>query len=499
MDVTSEWAAIVKLLVIGNERGQLNNQSVNEESLLSRLANINQLKKAHGNIILKSNKVDPVPGEDSLESLHPNSIHHFNLILDGTFSNSLQEFTDLLVHHNKKLPPESIPILLNECLRDVTLWQKVKRILGPTGKWLQQMNPDWQALEPVFEITNWALGTPEERIFVFKQLRQEQPLQAIALLERNWDAEHISMQQELLNALKVGRSKADEVFLEEQLKHSKEEIRWIAAQLLIQIEDSAFLKQVIQFVEPCLTWNTDQQIVIHLPEKIPALISALNTNRKEQKVAGIGKKSNSFYQILSAVPPKHWEGFLDKNADQLVRLFAKSDWNTLLLNAMIRASDIHQDVNWMEALGRFWMKSNDQKHWNNRRGKALIEKWPAYLFNKMVVHYFNFNPGLPQGYHLVIYLLQTNQSPWDNKLALRIIKIIKDWLSSSHSLSWSGDAYKSILENASYRIDPDLFNVLQEGWPSHSRLWGLWQKDVETFMRTLLFRKEMRDTIINAK
>ena len=90
---------------------------------------------------------------------------------------------------------------------------------------------------------------------------------------------------------------------------------------------------------------------------------------------------------------------------------------------------------------------------------------------------------------MVTYLLQTHKAQWNNKLAKRVVKLIQDWIAGTESIRWNGDQYKSILQNGAYRIKPEIFTELQSGWPSYAPLWGIWQKEVETFMQVFIVQK----------
>ncbi len=496
-NLEQQWKELEELMILGTERKNyaLSDTKTNkEEEVLATLVKLNQLVKAKGKIGFAQNNAMVPPPPDEQAPLHPKSVHHLNLILDGSFANALEEFIDLVVRNKKSFPPESLPVLFDHCLIDPSLWPKIRPALTATGLWLQQIHPTWKTLEAAIDLTDWESGTVDARKKWLKKLRTKDPEKAIALLRQTWDQEPDWLKVSFIESLKINLSMNDEAFLEEGIKSESHDVQTAAASLLVQLKGTSFSKQLTAFAADHLNLTRDGEVKIKLPEKYPDRLSPLVGNHNN--TLQLGARSSQFYGIIAVIPPQHWEKVFHLEPDRLLEHIFKSDWFNLLHFAMAEATYLHQDINWMEAFARLWLRAKENSYWNNKVCKRLISSWPPHLFNKIVLYYFNFHPNLPSDYQLIIHLLQTHTSNWEDKLAREVIRRIQNWLSEHHSLSWTGEHYQEILRHAAYQVNPDLFGVLQKGWPTHTRLWALWQKDVETFISTLLFRKEMRQSIL---
>lgn len=496
LQVGENWDVILRMAVMGAERGSGLTKVQGVHDFLSELTKVNQLKKAKGAILLNGLPLPPVEVQKVNRTISAHSIHHFNLILDGTFPDALNEFMHLLHEKNKVLPAETLPSILNECLLDPDLWEKVRPGLGDGAPWLMKLNPAWSALEPDYDISYWATGSAEERIWVFKDLRSREPHHALELLKRNWGFEPSFFKIEFLNLLGINLSSNDESFLVELISDSDRRIQFHAADLLSKIKGSEYAVQLIQFIRDHIKWDEEGCMNLALPEKIPQPLSYLlfDTGKKANN-KGLGKKATQFYRLLRKLSLEDWETVFDTTPKGLFKQIKYSDWSDLLLRSIEESLLTAPNEKWMLELANFWMRDPQKNLWDNPVGRGIIAKWPSDLFNSLLLRYFNFNPGLPQKRHLVTYALTLNHFNWSDKLATRVIRIIQDWIAQPDSLSWNSELFKSILNNAAYRISPKLFKQVQQGWPTGARFWGVWEKDVQTFLQTLLFRKEMNTAL----
>jgi hypothetical protein len=67
----------------------------------------------------------------------------------------LLEFFWHLHKKNKRLPPESLPILLHKCRGNEMLWEMISPFVGERGWWLAQQNSAWSHLTQKPADTNW--------------------------------------------------------------------------------------------------------------------------------------------------------------------------------------------------------------------------------------------------------------------------------------------------------------------------------------------------------
>ncbi|MFN7119036.1 MAG: DUF5691 domain-containing protein [Saprospiraceae bacterium] len=158
------WQELTQTALLGTERcqlppetlAQLQNLGINTTTaapivLLESAALIGQMKKA-GAILPNFNGNSPEPPPISEENFcNRISIRHLGQILNGPYKKALPEFIFLAAKANKILPPEHVPAILQESLRNKKLWETARPILGERGKWLLSKNPNWSRLLKRFE------------------------------------------------------------------------------------------------------------------------------------------------------------------------------------------------------------------------------------------------------------------------------------------------------------------------------------------------------------
>ena len=172
-------------------------------------------------------------------------------------------------------------------------------------------------------------------------------------MERNWELEDSSSKVELIKALSDQLSHSDEPFLLRCLEETDQKIRNQAAYLLVQLDDSNYLKQILEFADTHLGNSPSGEIELDLPESIPKPIDAILSKHKEDKLEGVGKRTNAFYQVLSVIPPSYWQKKYPQKPLALLNFFSKSNWSQLLCLSIVRSVNIYQEDYWMEAMAHF--------------------------------------------------------------------------------------------------------------------------------------------------
>lgn len=496
------WNKIVKSALLGTERSALpeevleflNEQGINTEKDLSEVileaaALFSQMNKA-GFPLQKLHSELPPPVADTDEKpCTARSTHHLKLILDGTFEEALPEFIFYLNFNNKQLPPSGLPNLLEQCKTDQNLWKKIRPAIGKRGQWLIAQNPEWKSLIALPNLNNWATGKKEERIAILKYFREKEPTKSIELLQEVWEKESIQNRVAFLKILKINLSKKDEDFLENCLYDTRNEVRMVAANLLAQIPDSELVERMYWRVEMSMKYENDK-LEIDLPDELDETALRDGINPKMQSYRS-GLKAGYFGQMLAKIPPNKIEAFFDKNPSEILTIFAQSDWVGLLIQAMIEATILHKDQNWMEAILEMWLAHEDYPIWQNPSAQKLLELIPEKLFNQFVLQSLEKTQSLLEENSPASKLLKTSNHDWNDQLSLLIINRFQHWLSETSSFYWNNFHYKQLLQTASYRINPSLYDAVKSGWNHNAPTFGQWEPEIEQFLRTLVFRKEM--------
>ncbi|MFK7934255.1 MAG: DUF5691 domain-containing protein [Saprospiraceae bacterium] len=496
------WEEIVKTALLGTERTKLSATTLQhleslgvdtdvEETtiLLQAAALLHQQQRVALPFADFAGELPERVANDNLRVCSVLSAYHLQLILDGTFGGVLREFIFCLNENQKELPPELLPDLLEQSLKNDVLYQQLEPALGERGKWLIQQNPGWQKLAQNDDPETWLTGRPNERIALIRYLRQNAPELAITLIESTWQQESLANKLTFLKLLKTGLSATDEAFLEQQSDNGRKEIRAIAADLLANLPTSALVGRMYQRVEECLYFQSEQ-LIIELPEDFTddELRDGILPNANAYRG---GLRASHFGQLLERVPPELWEIYLQRDATQCLQLFLRTDWRTTVLPALIKATARFKNATWAEAIIRYWLKTEEQDIWQNTAVKRIIPLLSAKNFNEICVTYIELQNELIGEESVVVQLLLADTHPWENSLTTALIMGFQRWLNTTDNYLWNTWHYRELLQVASTRADVNLFQQLKSGWRFSTAGQIRWEKEIEGFLRTLIFRRDM--------
>lgn len=503
------WEELVKIALIGTERGKLPEQAtealsrlgIDVESnpaqvVLEGAALYHQLRRA-GFPIPTYQGDTPVAideDEDNKAVVSIRSARHLKLILEGRFQQALPEYLHLLKQHQKRIPPEHLPTLFYFSLKSPPLWRIVQENLTPAGQWLLRQNPDWAALAVRPDVETWPDAVHEEQLAILRFIRQAQPEEAVALLKGIWSETSYPHKKAFLEEMERGLGPYDEPFLEECLDDSRKEVRAAAASLLARLPDSALQERLFSYARGLFREEKGKGLALHMPEKLDDNLKKDGIGAARKNYPG-GNRAALAFDILSKIPPRRWEEHFGRPTVDALRILASSDQKKLLLDALANAAVLHQDHRWIEAILRYWWRTNDEEAWAGSRGKLLMEHLPEPVFNEIALQHLKQNPGFIEEKSFLSQMLGMGTHYWDKALAQLVVKGFQQWLSGARAYYWNLWHYKRILEVAAYRIDPGHLENFRTGWDSRSPVWYRWEKDVERFLRVLAFRKEMREAM----
>lgn len=495
------WDELAKIALIGTERAQLSENTlsalaklgINAEgnpakAILEAAALYHSLRRAGFPLQKQEPEFKPIQPEESSPANRASgrSAQHLSQILDGRYFYALPEYLLLARQHHKHLPAEQLPFLFRLSLKYPQIWEKVQPALGPEGQWLLRQNPDWQALAENPELDTWPDATLEVKQAMLRFLRRTQPEQAVPLLTAIWDHLPHTDKQAFLNILSTGLGDYDETFLEGCLVDRRKEVRLAAAALLSRLPDSGLIERLYARAMQLLKQKGNGPPDLQYPK-------ALDEGLKRDGIgAKKGQPSDWTLEIFSKIPPKRWEEYFHKPTVDTLRLLAGSPRKQLLLEAAANAAILHQDHRWIEAILRFWWRTNDEAAWSSATGKRLIEQLPEPLFNELAVQQLQQQPGYIEESSLLSQMLCQGAHEWEDRLALLVLKGFQQWISGARNYYWNLWHYRRILEVAAYKINPKLQESFRNGWDARSPVWYRWEKEVDRFLQVLAFRKEMQ-------
>jgi len=303
-------------------------------------------------------------------------------------------------------------------------------------------------------------------------------------------------QAKFLKTFKIGLSQDDENFLEELLEARRKEIRNIAAELLQQLPESQLVKRMFERVKGLMKIKKGKKDKLSLdpPEALtPEMMrDGIGTTKSKGTT-----KASWLVTMLSTIPPAFWEKHFEKDVNTVLDLFVRTAWGTACLEGLKEASAKYQDENWIKALLLFWIKNHDKARWESFKMENTLDSISDEAFNAAGIAGLKNKAFLDTDDSALGLMLRSGTHQWSDQLFQLFFRNLQEWLSNGHTQFWEGWQYRAILKKAAYGCSPKMFSVVKKDLEAPGRHWLGWEKDMDSFVRALRFRKEMREGFIS--
>ena len=498
------WDELSKIALLGTDRTvippalkqQLEALGIDSEmeaaELVLKSAAILQARKRAGAILEKWE--GDIPAMDSaIEENHcnPASTRDLEFILGGAHAPAFNEFIDQMNAYQKTLSPVFIPIILERAVTDKDLRKWVLPLIGERGRWLVQQNPEWTLLFSKLSIDQWLEGSTEVRLNIFEKTRIDQPQVALKLLEASWPEMDAKVKVAFLQKMQADLNPTDEPFLEDRLYETRKEIRQLASSLLSQLPNSALVERMWERVQLYINFKKDnQKLVVTLPDSIDETMFRDGIDPRHQWKSG-GLKASRLGQIMAIIPPSRWEAATKESPEALIKIFSKSDWGLLFLQAFSHAAIRHKNEEWKEVILAAWIKNFNSSKWQDLPTSKLLASLSAGSFDKLCLLALKTNPDFSNEHAPLLILIRSSKHLWSAALSKTLIRTFQKWMAQQANSHWGSWHFRAVLKMAAYRCAISVDAELRKNWPTDAAVWSAWQRDIEIFLSTLQFRKEM--------
>ncbi len=494
------WDELVRRLLLGTdqlpaEELQTSDAPADEDTeshqQLLEAVGITQILRQGARQLPTLNEALPSPApEAALAPCSWRSVEHLQAILDGHHQPALPEFAQLLKKHQKQLPHEALPNLLEQCREQPELWQLIEPILGTRGRWLLQQHPHWSALLPsTAALESWPQATGKEQLALLTAYRREDPEAARQSLTDHWLELDHKAQGRILPALAEGLTSDDETFLDHCRLAKRKNVRLAATDLLASLPESRLQDRLWEHAQSCLVLKANKLELI-LPEDLPKATQEDGIYPTGSKTPG-GLRLNWVQQLLERIPFTHWEQHWQKTPLDIIQMVAKVSYGNQLLQALTKSLLRHPDLGGTEAMIKWWLLTDQQSLWNNTEAKQLLQQATPGFFNASLLTWLQqFGPLVPNE-TLPAYWLLHSPHPWQPALSKMIVLGFQDVIQGRSTANWDIWHYRPLLEKAAYHSDPQLLQQFKSGWSFRSGEFGRWHADLEKMLQILHFRGEM--------
>lgn len=498
------WDELSKIALLGTDRTvippslkqKLETLGVNPEmeaaELILKGAAILQARKKAGVILEKWTKAIPSMSDDVEENYcSATSTQHLEQIIGGAHASAFDEFIDLMNAYQKTLSPVFIPTILERAVADKGLRKWVLPLVGERGRWLIQQNPEWTLLFSKLSIDQWVEGNTEVRLNIFEKTRVEQPQVALKLLETSWPEMDTKVKIAFLQKMQSNLNPSDEPFLEDRLYETRKEIRQAASNLLSQLPNSALVERMWERLQLYVNLTKGQQKpTITLPENIDETMLRDGIDPRHQWKSG-GLKASRLGQMVAIIPPTGWEKATHESPEAIIQLFSKSDWSTLFMQAFSHAAILHQNEEWKTIILSHWIKNFESPKWQDLPTNKLLDSLSPTSFDQLCLLALKTNPDFSNEHAPLLIIIRSSKHLWTAALSKTLIRSFQKWMAQQANSHWGAWHYRAVLKMAAYHCAISVYPDLRKNWPTDAPVWSAWQRDIEIFLSTLQFRKEM--------
>jgi hypothetical protein len=351
-----------------------------EQQLLLAAGTLALMRKA-GQQPAHSSGLAPAPAPPELLPVvgPKGSAHLHQMLVNNLHLELLPDYLTRLAGRDLRVPPALLVPLLHHATRSSDTRAALGPVLGERGHWLIRLHPDWARLAdalasaetgPSAASATWETGTlPQRRAWLTERFVQA-PNEARALLLAALPAEPAKVQEALLEILTQHLHPDAEPALEALLKARGQEVRRLAAELLVQLPGAALTERLWARAASLLSAKRKllglgkAQLDVTLPEawdkswladgieeKNARFMSAYGPSFK----TAVGPATARLANLLALLPPRRWTAHLGLTPPELLAAALASDWALPLLSAWAQSALLHQDTDFAAALLSLWL------------------------------------------------------------------------------------------------------------------------------------------------
>lgn len=496
------WKSLFKAALIGTDRHQLSEEvmdalaqsGINEgtqapQLLLEGAALYHHLQRAGFPLSEVPIKIHDLTADP--RPLPPNrALHFLDTVLSGRYAATLPELLKGLHRKGYRLPAEQWPVLFEAGSKNRDFWQLVQPMLGPADWWLLSQNAAWAKLWEIKDRTDWAVAEWSRKLGMIRYELARVPGRAAELLEGTW--EQLSHQEKLEVLKEIPTLPPTELLplLERAHQDSRKPVRTAAAIRMAAIPDSPLQQRLKTAAQSVLVVGKSGKLSVRSKAALGAVLEKDGILPKQSKHKG-SPEEKAVYELLRRLPPSLWEKHLQLPVLRCIRLLAANHHHPLLFDAIARAALQYRDVRWLEALLRYWNRSDNTNALASKTGEQMMKALPAPVANAIIQQQLQQSGDCVEADTLAYQLLRLQAHPLENDTARTLLRGFQRRISSPEAYHWNAWHYRSLLKTIAYQADPKLMDTAASGWNQQAITWGKWRYEVERMVRILGFRRDM--------
>lgn len=386
-------------------------------------------------------------------------------LIDGQMGEVLPDALERLREAKLRLPYDLLPTALN--LRDTEQRAALAPVLGERGRWLSQFNRVWSWVSQTLNSTTedlpadaetiWQEGAAGQRVEILKRLRAVDPGKAREWLDAVWKREKAELRADLLETLEVGLGPDDEPLLEQALDDRAERPRGVAQRLLLTLPESRLAVRMRERAVGMLTFANGK-----LDAKPPTAADATwaRDGLRDKSPQSKGEREFLLREVLSRVPPTHWEQHFGQSPEALIEATNDSKWRIAIVECWTDAAETFASRTWAAPLWTFWGTATDKeiKQANGTRGSLLTQMLPlaaeadreAWALTALANAGANDDPSLDD-------ILGALPRPWSVAVGTAYVRGLRAFAATLTEKSKSADPWDDTLQAAAVALPRTCF------------------------------------------
>jgi hypothetical protein len=370
--------------------------------------------------------VEPAPAETDPPLPADAGERLIRLLTEGGAPGGAQQAQELLAQwltaaaaHGGRVPPQTLPALLDAGRRNAAIRPALGRVAGHRGTWLAELRPDWRWLRdeapaaPATDPEVWETGTVGERLAHLSRLRATEPAAALALLQSTWATEAPEDRARFVAALDTGLSTADDEFLEQALDDRRKEVREAAVELLQRLPDSALARRMTVRAHDAV--RLTNRLEVDPPAELTPELR--RDGVAAQPARGTGVQAWLLEEVLAGTPLATWRTAFGRDPAGVLALARGHDWETPLLHGWAKAAITQADSDWAAALVH-----NDSGDGGTKLREAI--RWDLHLLLPPEDLARIAADFLRREDHHAHRLLAVHPGEWPDELAVAVLETI---------------------------------------------------------------------------
>ncbi len=463
----------------------------------------------------KSSKEKPSPAPTESRKPCPAPVTRLvQAMLGGEHREILPEAVQLIEEQKWRLPFSVLPAVLEHT--PVSVRPSMRHLLGERGRWISQFEPGWSwAFHPDIPeelpgnaVKLWEEGSVTERKSILTLARRLAPAEARSWVEESFPKEKADHRAAFISLLEPGLSMEDEPFLEKALDDRSSTVREEASKLLCRLCESRLSDRMIERASHVLRVAADKpgkilakvksapgsddfSLEIEPPHDIDKLWERDGIPAKPPQ--GTGKRAFWLGELVSKIPPEHWEKQWRRTPQEILRAFQKSEWKDALIDSVHTAVLRFRAVSWAVLFFDLELKKS-------KRGssfgdvKELARLVPAKGLEEKLMSQLAEPDGISEA---CVAALDVLAGPWSLSLSRHYLQALRKLEARIAQQQKIQGSWYWTQSSAATKISPLVIPEALVPWyhpesgSDSSYLTHDWVRFVDTFVETLRFRQDM--------